>query len=317
MSQDKIERVCHYKKLRIGQRGDIYPCCRAPEHTYLGNIFDDDIIQKIKDAEVICECPMYKSIKKTSEDKIELNYIHYETSNVCQASCICCPQNKDKLPREKEHLEKLREIIEHFKPKNITAIGGEILVQEEAFKMLFELHEKYPSMKIHTISNLSVGEKRLKEAEEIFDEITVSFLGFNPVTYKNEMGLNFDVVMKNFEYLYQNKKVNLRPKFLAMPTNLFEIAEFFKWAITLDVDKVYLHNIHEFETVANLKNEYWIKTFNRLEKKLKSIFEENKTLIQNKNRHFISIHPILAEMTHINSDYIEKNGFEKTVFITK
>lgn len=313
----KTVRICHYKKLKIKMNGNIYPCCVAPGYTFIGNVFDENIIEKIENANVICECQMYKSIEKTSNDKIDLDYIHYETSNVCQADCVCCPQTKEKLDNEKELLDRINMLIEHYRPKNITAIGGEILVQNYAFKMLFDLHKKYPDIKIHTISNLSVNEKRLKEAEEIFDEITVSILGFNPTTYKNEMGLDFDIVMRNFEYLYKNKKVKLRPKFLAMPTNLFDLIDFFDWAIKLDIDKIYLHNIHEFEKVANLDNKYWLRTFKKLEKQMKKIFDNNKELLQSKNRHFISIHPILANMIHIDSDYIKQNGFDKTVFIAR
>lgn len=313
----KTVRVCHFSKLKIKQNGDIYPCCVAPRSTKIANVFDEDVIEKIENSDVICECPMYKSVKKEVGQKPELNYIHYETSNVCQASCVCCPQNKEPMTNERELLGRINMLIEHYKPKNITAIGGEILVQEEAFQMLFDLHKKFPNMKIHTITNLCVGEERIKKAEEIFDEMTVSMLGFTPLTYKNEMGLDFDKVMKNFEYLYQNKKVELRPKYLAMPTNLFEIVPFFKWAISLDLNKIYLHNIHEFARVANLEDKYWTKTFAKVEKDMKNIFEENREKIIQKGSHYISIHPILSEKLNINQEYIDKNGFDKTVFITR
>lgn len=313
----KTVRVCHFNKLKIKQNGDIYPCCVAPRNTKIANVFDEDVIDKIENSDVICECPMYKSIKKKEGQKPELNYIHYETSNVCQASCVCCPQNKFPMENEQKLLERINMLIEHYKPKNITAIGGEILVQNEAFNMLFDLHEKFPEMKIHTITNLCVGMERIKEAEKIFDEMTVSMLGFTPLTYKNEMGLDFNKVMSNFIYLYENKKVALRPKYLAMPTNLFEIIPFFNWALSLDLDKIYLHNIHEFAQVANLENRYWTKTFAKVEKEMKKLFEENREKIIKKGSHYISIHPILSEYLHINQKYINDNGFDKTVFITR
>ncbi|MGN1125200.1 MAG: radical SAM protein [Candidatus Gastranaerophilaceae bacterium] len=312
----KTVRVCHFNKLKIKQDGTIYPCCVAPAYTNIGNVFDEDIIEKIENAEVICECQMYKSIKQTPEDKINLNYIHYETSNACQASCVCCPQNKEPMQNEHALLERINMLIEHYKPKNITAIGGELLIQNEAFQMLFELHKKFPEMKIHTITNLCVGEERIKKAEEIFDEMTVSMLGFTPLTYKNEMGLDFDKVMKNFMYLHNNKKVELRPKYLAMPTNLFEIIPFFNWALSLDVEKIYLHNIHEFRQVANLDTIYWKRTFTKLEKQIKEILETNKEYIIAKDRHFISMHQILADSIHIDNKYLVDNGFDKTIFIT-
>ena len=313
----KTVRVCHFSKLKIKQNGNIYPCCVAPASTKIGNVFDENVIEEIENADVICECPMYKSVKKEKGQKPELNYIHYETSNVCQASCVCCPQNKAPMENESALLQRINMLIEHYQPKNVTAIGGEILVQNEAFEMLFDLHKKYPNMKIHTITNLCVGEERIKKAEEIFDEMTVSMLGFTPLTYKNEMGLDLEKVMKNFMYLYENKKVELRPKYLAMPTNLFEIVPFFKWALSLDLNKIYLHNIHEFAKDANLDDKYWVKTFAKLEKKMKELFEENKEKIIAKSSHYISIHPILSENLHINQEYINENGFDKTVFITR
>ncbi len=312
----KTVRVCHYKKLKIKLNGDVYPCCTSYPHTKLGNIFDKDIYDKIENTDVICECPMFKSVKRTADDKIDLDYIHYETSNICQASCVCCPQRKDKMPNEEIHLAKIRELIEHYKPKNIIAIGGEILVQEKAFNDLFELKQQYPEMKISTITNLCVGKERLKRAEEIFDKMTVSMLGFSELTYKNEMGLDFNKTIDNFNELYNNKKVKLSPKYLAMPTNLFEIIPFFKWAINLEIEKIYLHCIHEFEQVANLKNPYWVKTFAKVEKQLKTIFESNKEMLIAKNKHFISIHRILANRTNITQQYLDSLNLSNIVKIT-
>ena len=316
--QEKTVRVCHFHKLKIWLNGDIYPCCRSPHYTKLGNIFDEDIYEKIENSDVICECQMFKSVAKTPQDKINLDYIHFETSNVCQANCVCCPQPKEPLNYEKELLQKIYEMIERYRPKHIIAIGGEILVQDEAFNKLFDLHKKYPEMKIQTITNLCVGEERLKQAEEIFDAMTISMLGFNKHTYKSEMGLDFDRVINNFEYLYKNKKVQLSPKYLAMPTNLFEIIPFFNWAIDLDVEKIYLHCIIELEHIANFNTPYlyWIKTFEKVEKQIKDIFEKNQKLIISKDRHFISIHKNLAEKLNITQKYIDGLNLSKAVKIT-
>ena len=73
------------------------------------------------------------------------------------------------LPSDNAHSILIEELINHYKPKHIVAIGGEILVQDKAFNMLFDLHEKFPEMEIETITNLCVGEERLKQAEKIFN----------------------------------------------------------------------------------------------------------------------------------------------------
>ncbi|MBQ3310517.1 hypothetical protein IJG72_00415 [bacterium] len=312
---EKTVRVCHYHKLKICYNGDVYPCCITPPYTRIGNIFDADIYEKIKNAKILCECSLYKSIEPTKDDKINLKYIHYETSNTCQASCVCCYQSKEPMPNEKEHLARLMEIIDYYKPENIFAIGGEILVQEDAFNMLFDLHKKYPNMGIGTITNLCVGEQRLKQAEQIFDKITVSMLGFNKQSYKIHMNLDFDKVMNNFMTLYNNKKVELSPKFLTMPSNIVELPEFLKWALTLDVNKIYLHNVGSFNQEADWNSKNWQNILCRIEKQIKGLLEDNKGLIVSKNRHFISIHPFLAQKLNITEEYIKSTGLGCNMFI--
>ncbi|MDD3593265.1 MAG: hypothetical protein PHX18_01405 [Candidatus Gastranaerophilales bacterium] len=315
--ENKTVRVCHFAKLKIRCNGDIYPCCAVPADQKLGNIFNENIFEKIENTDVICECEMFKSVARNADDRPNLNYIHFETSNVCQASCVCCPQKKEKLPNEEAHMQKIKEFIEHYKPRNVIAIGGEILVQKNSMEMLFAFKSKYPDMQFHTITNLSVSELIVKQAEQIFDKMTVSMLGFQPVTYNFEMGLDLDITMRNFNCLYENKKVRLSPKYLAMPTNLPELPLFFDWAVKLDVEKIYLHNIHEFKRVAQTADKYWVTTFAKLEKAMKKVFQENSDLIRGKNRHFISIHPLLAEFIKIDEQFIKENGFEKIVCIAK
>ncbi|MGN0018301.1 MAG: radical SAM protein [Candidatus Gastranaerophilaceae bacterium] len=312
---EKTTRVCHYHKLKICYNGDVYPCCLTVPHTFIGNIFDKDIFEKIKNAKILCECSLFKSVEQKEDDEINLKYIHYETSNTCQASCVCCYQSKEPMQNEKEHLARLRELIDYYKPENIVAIGGEVLVQENAFNMLSDLHKKYPKMGIGTISNLCVGEERLKQAEEIFDRITVSMLGFDKQSYKIHMNLDFEKVLNNFMTLYKNKKVELSPKFLAMPSNIVDIPEFLKWALTLDVNKIYLHNVTTFLQETNWQSQIWHNILLRIEKQIKNLFQDNKDLIAATNRHFISIHPTLAQTLNITEEYINSIGLEKNIFI--
>ena len=119
----KTVRVCHFHKLKILLNGDIYPCCRSPRYAKLGNIFDENIYEKIENTDVICECQMFKSVARTENDKINLDYIHYETSNVCQANCVCCPQPKNQL----DNTDKLTAIKEYTKGISPELLGEEIV----------------------------------------------------------------------------------------------------------------------------------------------------------------------------------------------
>ncbi len=312
----KSERVCQFYKLSIRKDGDVFPCCLGLPSSRLGNIFDEDIFNKIETANIDCECSLYKTRPILSEDKMDLKRLHIMFSHECQARCICCKQQKEKMPREKEHLEKILEIIKRYNPRYITVLGGEVLIQAKTLDWIENIKQEYPDIIFDIVTNLCVNEKTIKRAEKIFDEITVSILGFTPYTYSKIMGLDFNVTMRNYEYLLKNTNIKMRPKYLLMPANIYEAPLFFEWALNHKSEKIYLHNIREFEQCCNLKDEYWVKTFEQVEYEMKKLLEKYKEHIISQNRHFISFHPINAKMLKIDDDYIKANGFKDIIKIT-
>ncbi|MBQ8848646.1 MAG: radical SAM protein [Candidatus Gastranaerophilales bacterium] len=311
----KEERVCQFYKLSIRKNGNIFPCCLAIGSSYIGNLFEEDIIKKIATKNVECECTLYKNRPIKENEKPNVQRIHIEFSNECQAKCICCNQQKEKMENEDIHLQKLDELIKNYKPKYITVIGGEVLIQKKSLDWIEKIKNKYPDISFDIVTNLCVGENTIKRAIKIFDDITVSILGFSQNTYNRIMGLDFDKTIKNVEYILANSNVKIRPKYLLMPTNMYEIGSFLKWALKLNTQKIYLHNIREFRQCCNLEDAYWNNTFNQIETELKEILIQNKDLIISKNRHFISIHDILAEKTNMNT-FIQEQGFENIIKIT-
>ncbi len=119
----KEERVCQFYKLSIRKEGDVFPCCLGKWQARLGTIFDEDIFEKIETTNISCECEMYKTRDITPDDKMDLQRLHIMFSHECQAHCVCCPQHKDKMEREDEHLKKLLLFIEKYHPKYITVLG--------------------------------------------------------------------------------------------------------------------------------------------------------------------------------------------------
>ena len=255
------ERVCQFYKLSIRKNGDIYPCCLAKKSSLIGNLFDENIKEKIETKSSICSCTLFKNREIKQGEKPNIQKLHIEFSNECQARCICCQQQKEKMENEKEHLELVYDFIKTYKPKHITVIGGEVLVQPYSLSWLEMVKEKHPEISFDIVTNLCIGENILKKAIKIFNSMTVSILGFHPSTYNKIMGLNFETTIKNINYILDNTKIKLSPKYLAMPTNLYEIGEFLKWALTLNAEKIYLHNIREFKKCCTLEDTFWQKTF--------------------------------------------------------
>ena len=312
----KEERVCQFYKLSVRKDGDVFPCCLGRQSSRLGNIFDNDIFEKIETKNVDCSCALYKTRDITPDDKINLQKLHIMFSHECQASCVCCHQQKEKMPREEEHLNLLLEVIKRYRPKFITVLGGEVLIQPKTLDWVEYVKNQYPEISFDIITNLCVGEKTIQRAAKIFDDITISILGFSPLTYKEIMGLDFELTMRNFNYLQNNTDIKLRPKYLAMPTNLYELPAFFNWALNQKSEKIYLHSVFELAECCNLNHPFWKKTFSQIESKLKTILIDNKEKIISQNRHYISIRDLLAKLLNINEEYINSQGFRDIIKIT-
>lgn len=309
-------RVCQFYKLSIRKDGKIFPCCLAKKSSLIGNLFDFDIKEKIETKNVTCACTLFKNREIQEGEKPNIQKFHIEFSNECQAHCICCQQQKEKMENEEKHLEHVLDLIQTYKPKNITVIGGEVLIQPYSLSWLEKVKENNPEISFDIVTNLCIGKKALEKTIKIFDSMTVSILGFNPFTYNKIMGLNYETTMGNIDYILKNTNIKLSPKFLLMPSNMYESAEFLKWALSINSEKIYLHNIREFKKCCNLEEDFWIRTFAQVEKEIKAVLENNKDYIISKNKHFISIHDIFANRINIDSKYIKDNGFNGIIKVT-
>ena len=309
-------RVCHFRKISIRKNGNIFPCCLAWQHTLLGNIFDENIFETIEHKNINCECPLFKYRNIEPNEKPELKYLHLEFSNECQARCVCCAQQKEKLENEDIHLSKITEFIERYKPENIISIGGEVLIQKKTLDWLISVKEKHPEIKFDIVTNLCVKQETLERIKNVFDYMTVSILGFSENTYNSIMGLDFNRTLKNIDFMMNNTNTKVRLKYLLMPTNMYEMNSFLNWALSKNPEKIYLHNIREFKQIANTDEIYWQKSFVPLEKSIKKTLIDNKEKILSTNKHYISVHQYASEFLHIDDKFIDENGFTNIIKVT-
>ena len=94
------ERVCQFYKLSIRKNGEIYPCCLARKKSLLGNLFDKNIKEIIETKNVDCSCTLFKDRPIQQGEKPNIQKLHIEFSNECQAHCVCCQQQKVKMDNE-------------------------------------------------------------------------------------------------------------------------------------------------------------------------------------------------------------------------
>ena len=312
----KEVRVCHFHKISVRKNGDVYPCCLAKKYSKLGNIFDDNIFETIENKNITCECRLFKYRDKLKDEKPNLKYLHLEFSNECQARCVCCCQQKEKLKNEDAHLAKISKIIDRYRPQNIISIGGEVLIQKKTLDWLIDTKNKYPEIKFDIVTNLCVKDETLDRIKNLFDYMTVSILGFSDTTYKAIMGLDYKRTLKNIDFIFNKTNIKLRLKYLMMPTNMYEMPSFLTWALSKKPEKIYLHNVREFKDIASIDNIYWKKSFAPLEKSIKKILLDNKERIISEQKHFISIHEYNAEFLHIDDEFLDKNGFRNIIKVT-
>lgn len=322
VSQDKstltkqIDRVCHYNKLFIGNNGDIYPCCLRQEHTRIGNVSADNICELIEKHAVLCQCALFKSHAPTPDDEINVRILNVELSLLCQAKCAMCFADAPSWRGTYDLYDKIENIINKFNPNTIIVQGGEILIQKESLEWIKKIKKNNPEIIFQMVTNLNVDFDYKDLIEELFETITVSFVGFQPETYKAVMGLDLNKSKKLVEYLIPRGKTKVRLKFLETPSTMHESHLFLEWALSLKPSKIYMHSadIHSYIN-GNAPFQYWDKMFRVTGKKIKDILIKNKTELSQKD-HYISFNSDNIKHYEINNEFLIANGLSSCIVET-
>lgn len=317
LPSNKEKRVCHYKKLFISTEGDIYPCCQRILHTKIGNINDENIFETIESKVIECECSMFKSVPQKSNDKISLNYLNLELSLLCQAYCLVCYTHSPYWKGKYDLYSRLEMLIDKYTPKTIIVQGGEILVQQKSLEWIESIKTKYPEIDFQIVTNCCVDVEKTTIIEKLFETMTVSFMGFQPETYKSVMGLEIDKTLKILDKLFKNNIVNIRLKFVETPSSLHESHLFLEWALTQNPSKIYMHDSDVFKRVNTQVEwafDYWKVLYEKTGVKIRKVLLKNKDKIASKEN-YISFFSRNAKLYNINAEFLEENGLTKSIVI--
>lgn len=183
---------------------------------------------------------------------VKPTYIDLELTNACPADCPMCP--RDKLPSIGIMSEKVftsvLEFIESNKEKlYISLCGiGEPLLHPKILEYVERL--KNVSIKPY-VCIITAGEKLTPEMFEKLknlgiDEIILSLQAVDEILYKKLMpGLKFDKVIKNIEYISQNKSpsLNFKISLTVHKMNEHNVKDILKFAQSKNI-KVKVNNVH-------------------------------------------------------------------------
>lgn len=178
-----------------------------------------------------------------------------QTNNICNASCIMCPNSsiKNKKPEvmSDELFEKIIKEIAEEKNQFIAVflyLKNEPLTDKDIFN-------KYKKIKQLSNENILTGlitngslldSKRVEELKESdLDQIRISLDAANEETYKKiRVGLDYKTVIKNIEKLeHSNCNTKIHMGFVRQKINFLEFKDFKKFCrkkgFVLDVHNIY------------------------------------------------------------------------------
>jgi len=214
----KIEkRPCHFWQPFVKSDGYIYPCCKiwGNESLRIGHIDDPDISERIVQYDQSCRCEFNELCRADPNETRQIDLLNIEFSLACNGQCAMCSVGAPEWTGKYDGYDKLTELIDAFRPRELFVQGGEVLIQKKTLNWLQGVKGKYPDTKISIVSNGCVGLDLIEMFEELFDFSIFSFVGFQPVTYNRIMGLNLNRTTRFVEKLIKRKKVEVEIKFCA------------------------------------------------------------------------------------------------------
>lgn len=305
------ERVCNYHEIFIKADGYVYPCCRLwfREEYRIGHVADPDIIEKILSFYKPCRCELFIARPPTAEDVPDFKRFNIETSMFCQAKCaMCCTGSPDYRGRQDSpYLDHWLSLIDRLKPASLTLQGGKVLMQRKTIQSLAHIKEKYPKIKLHCVSNMSVELSRLDEIEQIFDGFDVSMVGFQPETYNAIMGLDVMRTKAAVEELIRRGKVDIMIKYLLLPLNVHETAAWLQWALDSGARSLQIAYASGWEWIRkDDPYNFWEKIFDRSSAKLKKKLIDNFKLETGSCSLFFEENA--ARLLSVDREFAEENG---------
>lgn len=304
------ERACHLDFPFITQTGDVYPCCRTGGADYyrIGNISDSDFLKKMQEFSEPCSCHGYR-LRPAGEGE-RVRGLSIETSLACQATCSVCCVNAPAWNQEWDRYEELSRLVDSVKPETVIVQGGEVLVQKDTMRWLAELKERHPEVQLNLVTNGNVPLTWVERVEELFRKVTVSFVGFQPETYENNMGLHVERSMAFTEALAAGGKVRVAPKFLVTPTGIPDVNPFLKWALSLRPPQIHFFDAQTIDRIGGTADDpFWMETIERTSRKLKANLVRHRDELR-ENPTVICLEPPVDDLLGIDQAFLEKYELE-------
>lgn len=313
------ERACHYHELFVRNDGFIYPCCLVwgRKDMIIGHLNDDDLKQRIIEFHSICHCESYKLIKARKHEQQKYDIINLELSLECQGSCAMCCVHAPEWTGEYNLYDSLDLLLKTYTPKKIIFQGGEVLIQKKSIDWISHLKAIYPFIHFVLVTNGNVSVNLATICRDLFSEVTISFVGYHPCTYKTVMGMNVEAAKRFAESIIREGGADVTLKYLVTPLTIHEIADFCKWAISVHPKSIYLSNSNVIGYLNfRTGDKYWDKIIERSANQLKQLMLDQYETTKNGNIR-IEIESSLLHIFKVSESFIRENKLENTLALHK
>ncbi|MFA5389398.1 MAG: radical SAM/SPASM domain-containing protein [Candidatus Omnitrophota bacterium] len=168
-------------------------------------------------------------------------YIFLESTNLCNASCICCPHDKMTRPKEVMPWDLFKLIIDECKTFSENGLkkiflnkDGEPLLDPLLIERIEYIKHNIPSVSLHLNSNAMCldEEKAARLLDSALDSITFTVNGASRETYETIMrGLDYHLVKGNLERFFElkadrNSRLKVSMQIVVCDKNIHEVQKY-------------------------------------------------------------------------------------------
>ena len=306
------KRPCHFWQPFVKSDGYIYPCCKiwGNSNLRIGHLQDADIIERFIRYDQNCQCEGYQLCKAEPAEIHTIKLLNIEFSLKCNGDCAMCGVRAPDWSGiyDDMNYSRLSKLVDAFKPKELFVQGGEVLIQKQTLSWLKNMKSLNPEISIHIVSNGSAGLGMIEIFEKIFDSSTFSFVGFQPMTYKRIMGLNFEKTIRFVEEIIKRGNIRVSIKLLCTPNNIHEIPLFLDWGFRNKPYSILLAEMANFECYINRNtaDNYWNKIIKRTGDEIKTLLIKSRDLLE-ENQLIIKISSFLRNEFSIDDTFVNKH----------
>ncbi len=305
-----MEIPCHLYMLFLNEKGEIFPCPRAPINNLIGHIGEPGIVKRI--IEYVpreCECAIGSLREANREEKREgiINF-NMEIGGECNGACVFCFQKT--LSTFRKHFpyyEALEAFLIRLKnTKTATIFGGEVTIQPETLRLISMINKNIGT-KVTIVTNGAIPHNRYESLCEIIDGFQVSFYGFTAESVRMISKLNLKQIKGFCEYLSAHNRP-FDVKFVLSPLVIHELLPFLEWSLSLNVNHIMVYYAilpsedyertghRDVSSFDDLVPGYWDPIIKRVSQEVQTFFVKNKSQIHQKGINYIVNREVLSLM---------------------